>query len=188
MFKIVRKAIALFECFLFKVKIFYLVQLSQGKYRIHSSFRAGKNFSIKSDLSDITLKLANNIVFRDQAHIVLGHSGKVFIESNCFFNNGCSINCFGNIEIGNNNQFGEHVFLYDHNHQFGNKDQLISEQGYSIGKITIGNNCWIGSNVVILKNVEIGDHVVIGAGCVIHKSVPANTVVVNQQNLLQKPI
>jgi acetyltransferase-like isoleucine patch superfamily enzyme len=61
---------------------------------------------------------------------------------------------------------------------------LVSDQGYNIGEITIGNNCWIGSNVIILKDVTIGDNVVIGAGCIIHKSIPSDSVVRNQQNLL----
>jgi len=62
----------------------------------------------------------------------------------------------------------------------------VSNQGYTIGKIKIGNNCWIGSHVVILKDVTIGDNVVIGAGCIIHKSIPGNSVVMNNQNLLIK--
>jgi acetyltransferase-like isoleucine patch superfamily enzyme len=37
---------------------------------------------------------------------------------------------------------------------------------------------------VILKDVEIGDNVVIGSGCIIHKSIPANSVAKNQQNIL----
>ena len=42
------------------------------------------------------------------------------------------------------------------------------------------------SKVVILKGVTIGDHAVIGAGCIIYKDVPANTVVVNKQELVMK--
>ena len=40
-----------------------------------------------------------------------------------------------------------------------------------------GNNCWICTNAVILKGVEIGDNSVIGAGCVIYRDIPANSVV-----------
>ena len=44
--------------------------------------------------------------------------------------------------------------------------------------ITIGNNVWLGCNVVVLPGVQIGDGAVIGAGSVVTKNVPANTVVV----------
>ncbi|MDN0066650.1 DapH/DapD/GlmU-related protein [Bacteroides gallinaceum] len=42
-------------------------------------------------------------------------------------------------------------------------------------------HCWIGSNVVILKGVTIGNNCVIEAGCVVYKDVPDNSVVMNQQ-------
>ncbi len=42
--------------------------------------------------------------------------------------------------------------------------------------VRIGNDVWIGSNVVILPGVTIGDGCVIGAGSVVTKDIPANTV------------
>ena len=42
--------------------------------------------------------------------------------------------------------------------------------------ITIGENCWIGRNVSILKGVTIGDNSVIAANSVVTKSIPANSI------------
>ena len=42
----------------------------------------------------------------------------------------------------------------------------------------MGNNVWIGGNVVVLPGVTIGDNVVIGAGSVINKDIPSNSVAV----------
>lgn len=42
--------------------------------------------------------------------------------------------------------------------------------------ITIGNNVWIGGNVVVLPGVTIGDNTVIGAGSVVNRSIPAGVV------------
>lgn len=54
-----------------------------------------------------------------------------------------------------------------------------TEQSLSVNRDIqqVGNNCWICTNAVILKGVEIGDNSVIGAGCVIHHDIPANSVV-----------
>jgi maltose O-acetyltransferase len=46
-----------------------------------------------------------------------------------------------------------------------------------IGKVKIGNRCWIGAKAVILKDVELGDGCVVGAGAVVTKSVAPGSVV-----------
>lgn len=37
---------------------------------------------------------------------------------------------------------------------------------------------WIGGNVVVLPGVTIGDNVVIGAGSIVNKDIPSNTIAV----------
>lgn len=44
--------------------------------------------------------------------------------------------------------------------------------------IRVGNNVWIGANVVVLSGVSIGDNTVIGAGSIVTKNIPANVVAV----------
>lgn len=49
--------------------------------------------------------------------------------------------------------------------------------GYTkIGKVTIGNNVFIGVGSIVLPGVTIGDNAIIGAGSVVSKSIPANEV------------
>lgn len=43
--------------------------------------------------------------------------------------------------------------------------------------INVGNDVYIGNNVIILPGVKIGDNVVIGAGAVVSKDIPNNSVV-----------
>lgn len=45
------------------------------------------------------------------------------------------------------------------------------------GKIILGNNVFLGNNVIILSGVKIGDNCVVGAGAVVTKSIPANSVI-----------
>ena len=102
---------------------------------------------------------------------------------NVFFNNYCTVCAQKEINIGDGSVFGENVKIYDHNHIYTDLNTPIKHQGYSSASIHIGKHCWIGSNVIILKGVTIGDNSVIGAGCVIYKDVPPNSVVINKQNL-----
>jgi acetyltransferase-like isoleucine patch superfamily enzyme len=183
-FKALRKLKHTYQKLHHGFKISYYYYISKQRFVLKSSIIMGKRFSINSDITNTAISINNNCRMRNNFNITIGNNGRLNIGTNCFFNNNCSINCLGEIEIGDNNQFGEVVLFYDHNHVYANKEQLVAEQGYNIGKIKIGSNCWIGSNVVILKNVVIGDNVIIGAGCIIHKSIPSNSVVINHQNLM----
>lgn len=46
----------------------------------------------------------------------------------------------------------------------------------SSGKVNIGNNVYIATNVTILKGVDIGDNCIIGAGSIVNRSIPDNSV------------
>lgn len=59
---------------------------------------------------------------------------------------------------------------------------MIKDQGFTSSEIIIGNNCWIASNVLILKGVKIGDRSVIGAGCIVFEDVPPDSILINRQN------
>lgn len=45
-------------------------------------------------------------------------------------------------------------------------------------KVLIGNNVWMGMNVTILGGARIGDNVIIGAGSIVTKPIPSNTVAI----------
>ncbi len=186
-YKIARRFSTSLEKILLRMRISSYYHLSQKRFILGKGIVAGSGFSVASDLTNTYVNIGADFRVRDNFHITLGHEGKLRIGERCFFSNDSSVNCLGDITIGNDCQFGEQVLLYDHNHKFKSTDLVISEQGYNIGSIRIGNNCWIGSQVVILKDVVIGDNVVIGAGCVIHQSIPSGTVVYHQQNLVSKP-
>lgn len=103
-------------------------------------------------------------------------NGKVILGKRVFFNNDCSINCVDRIIVDDYTIFGENVKIYDHNHVFNKKGMPVSSQGLRHSPVTIGKNCWIGSNVTILKGTTIGDNCVIGAGCVVSDKIPSGTI------------
>lgn len=44
--------------------------------------------------------------------------------------------------------------------------------------ISVGNNCYLGNNVIILPGVNIGDNCIIGAGAIVSRDIPKNSVAV----------
>lgn len=55
---------------------------------------------------------------------------------------------------------------------------VIGNQGDGGGVPNIGNNVDVGANVVIIGDIDIGSNVTIGAGSVVTKSVPDNSIVI----------
>lgn len=111
-------------------------------------------------------------------------SGKLILHDGVFINNSCSFNCMERIEIGAGTMMGEGVRFYDHDHVY--TAEKIEKWQWTTAPIRVGRDCWIGSNVTILKGVTIGDNTIIGAGCLIRNDVPANSVVYNDGNLVVK--
>lgn len=101
-----------------------------------------------------------------------------FIEvgENFFANYHCTILDSGGVKIGDNVMFAPNVSLYTVGHPL--HSQLRNDGWEQAKPIVIGNNVWVGGDVVILPGVTIGDNVVIGAGSVVSKAIPANTLAV----------
>ena len=53
---------------------------------------------------------------------------------------------------------------------------LIDKRADKFGKIEIGNNVNIGWNAIIMPGVTIGDNCIIGAGAIVTKNIPENSV------------
>lgn len=135
-------------------------------------------FDVKNGIKSFIIR--QGFCCRNFCFFLVYSDASLIINQNVFFNNGCSINCLEKIEVGENSIFGEGVKIYDHNHKYHyNTDGIlkIERNEFTTAPIKIGRNCWIGSNVTILKGVDIGDNVIIGAGCLVYKSVPANSIV-----------
>ena len=79
--------------------------------------------------------------------------------------------------IGERCQIGANVSFVAEQHEFRGEGE-ISEKGVCRSGITIGNDCWIGNNAVILDGVVIGNSAVIGAGAVVTRNVPDNAIAV----------
>lgn len=93
-----------------------------------------------------------------------------------FANYNCTILDVGKVIIGNNVQFAPNVSLYTAGHPI-HPDSRNSGYEYGIS-ITIGNNVWLGGNVVVNPGVHIGNNVVIGSGSVVTKDIPDNVIAV----------
>lgn len=111
-----------------------------------------------------------------------------YIEPEVYFDYGCHIsvgdNFYANtgliildqcmVTIGNNVFFGPRVNIYCAGHPV---DAGVRNKQLEYGKpVTIGNDVWVGGNVVFNPGVTVGDDVVIGSGAVVTRDIPSHVI------------
>lgn len=120
---------------------------------------------------------------------LFANSGEnIIIEPNFFCDYGYNINVGNNfymnyngvildvceVTIGDNVLIGPNCGIYTAYHPLSLAER---QSNLECGKkIKIGNDVWIGGNTVVLPGVTIGDNVVIGAGSVVTKNIPSNSL------------
>ncbi|GLC30582.1 sugar O-acetyltransferase [Clostridium omnivorum] len=125
-------------------------------------------------IKDILGKTGENIFIEQPFHCDYGKN--IEVGNNFFANYNCTILDVGKVIIGENVQLAPNVAIYTAGHPI-HPESRNSGYEYGIG-VTIGNNVWVGGNVVINPGVTIGNNVVIGAGSVVTKDIPDNVVAV----------
>ncbi|EHQ28454.1 acyltransferase [Mucilaginibacter paludis] len=114
-------------------------------------------------------KLEHNIYFKFDGIWRQGRS--INIGDNVFIGNNCEFNIRADITIGSNSLIASGCRFIDHDH--GIELHVLMNKQEGIEKaIHIGEDVWIGCNVVILKGVTIGHGAVVAAGAVVTKSIP----------------
>lgn len=113
----------------------------------------------------------------------------VIIKQRAYFGSG------GEIELGDRSQIGQRSRI-DHDTRFGNDvvmgpDVVIMSSAHAFEDpdipinlqgakprqpVVIGNDVWLGTRVIVLPGVTIGDGAVVGAGSVVTREIPPNAI------------
>lgn len=83
----------------------------------------------------------------------------------------------GGIEIGRGTITGPRLSIFSADHRFDDAELPIRDQGEVRAPVRIGDGCWVGANVTILRGTTIGDRSVIAAGSVVRGSFPSNALI-----------
>ncbi len=113
------------------------------------------------------------------AKLVAGLDGFLKIGKNCTIHSFNALYGYtGGLHIGDNVRIGTNVSMISANHGFEDVTKSPNDQGGSSKGIIIHDNVWVGAGVIILDGVEIGANAVLGAGAVVTKSMPEDSVCV----------
>lgn len=104
-----------------------------------------------------------------------GRNAVIEIGDRNLLSNNVALVANQSISIGSDCQIGDMVCIYDSDfHEIAPVTRNRS-QG-TILPVKIGDNVWLGSRVMVLKGVTIGDNSVVGAMSVVTRSIPANCI------------
>jgi acetyltransferase-like isoleucine patch superfamily enzyme len=104
-------------------------------------------------------------------------AGRISIGGGCLLNLNVMVAAVDAVRIGEHCMFANGCLVTDGNHRFDDPDVPVPWQGFtSKGPVTIGDNVWLGANVVVTSGVTIGRRAVIGANSVVTEDVPAYSI------------
>ncbi|MEU0093306.1 acyltransferase [Kribbella sp. NPDC006257] len=128
-------------------------------------------------LRDGRLEVGANTLFEPNVWITVGDEAKVRIGEGTFLNVAVMVAALELVEIGSHCMLANGCFVTDANHRFNDPDRPVPWQGFdSKGPTRIGDNVWLGANVVVTSGVTIGERCVIGANSVVTQDIPPYSV------------
>ena len=151
--------------------------LPWNRARIHWEFMRRDAFvrwpvhgNVLEALRDGRLELGPGTLFEPNVWITAPGEALVRIGAGTFLNLGVMVAAQQLVEIGDHCMLANGCFVSDASHRYEDREQPITWQGFeSKGPTRIGDNCWLGANVVVTSGVTIGERCVIGANSVVSR-------------------
>ena len=126
----------------------------------------------KKFIKKILGKTGENVQIESNFFCDYGYN--TFVGENFYSNHNLVILDAAKVEFGDNVFVGPNCGFYTAGHPI---DIETRNKGIEYAKpIKVGNNVWFGGNVCVMPGVTIGDNVTIGAGSVVTKNIPSNTI------------
>jgi acetyltransferase-like isoleucine patch superfamily enzyme len=123
------------------------------------------------------LEVGAGTLFEPDVWIVAPGAARVRIGAGTFLNQGVMVAAQRLVEIGDHCMLANGCFVSDANHRYDDPHKPITWQGFeSKGATRIGDNCWLGVNVVVTSGVTIGERCVIGADSVVTQDIEGFSV------------
>ncbi|MGX6449062.1 acyltransferase [Patulibacter sp. S7RM1-6] len=123
------------------------------------------------------LEIGPQAFFEDGVWLTAGERGRIRIGGGTFLNLGVMVAAEGLVEIGEHCMAANGCLITDADHRFDDPDRPVPWQGFTTsGPTVLGDNVWLGANVVVTSGVTIGRRSVVGANSVVTRDLPPFSV------------
>jgi acetyltransferase-like isoleucine patch superfamily enzyme len=124
-------------------------------------------------LRDGRLEIGPQAFFEPGVWLTAGEGARIVIGGGTFLNLGVQVAAMDLVEIGEHCMLANGCFVTDANHRFDDPELPVPWQGFTTkGPTRLGDNVWLGANVVVTSGVTIGRRCVIGANSVVTQDIP----------------
>jgi len=149
--------------------------LPWNRARIHLEFLRREAFvrwpvhgNVLEALREGRLEVGQGTLLEPNVWITAPGRARVRIGGGTFLNIGVMVAAADLVEIGDHCMLANGCFVSDASHRYEDPELPITWQGFeSKGPTRIGDNCWLGANVVVTSGVRIGERCVVGANSVV---------------------
>lgn len=119
--------------------------------------------------SQVRIDRGVRILAANRAKLQIGEKVRIGLYS--VFNGG------DDIRIGRACLISGFVYLQTSMHGYSSRTAAVQDQGYQHAPISLGEDSWLGTHVVVLPGVELARGVVVGSNAVVNRSVEEYKVV-----------
>ncbi len=166
-----------------KWRFYQQSRLPWNRARLHLELARRQSFArgvvhgnVLAMLREGRLTIGPHVLFEPGVWLT-SHTGRISIGGGSILNLGVMVAAVDCVEIGEHCLFANGCLITDGNHRHDDTDMPMPWQGYaSKGPVRIGDNTWLGANVVVTSGVTIGRRSVIGANSVVTEDVPPFSV------------
>jgi acetyltransferase-like isoleucine patch superfamily enzyme len=106
------------------------------------------------------------------------HEGSLRIGDRVVFGGSDTVNCYLDVEVGDDVIFADWIYVTDFDHRYAKTDVRIQDQGIVTSPVRIEPDCWIGEKASVLRGSNIGRGSVIGAQTIVKADIPPYSVAV----------
>lgn len=143
---------------------------------IHPSARVSRLADIEDSVRGTRIVIGEGVTIDAFVKIKpAGGSGDVVVGPHCTINSGCVLYTGNGIRLGAGVLVAANCTFAPVNHAYQDRNTPIRMQGFRPGKggIVIGDDVWIGANVVLLDGARVGDGCVVAAGSMVRGTLDA---------------
>jgi acetyltransferase-like isoleucine patch superfamily enzyme len=115
-------------------------------------------------------------VFVGRGTILSCKNGDIVLDDQVNLGFNCEIFSASEVHVGARTLIAAYTYLVGGDHEFGQADVAVLDQGRVSRGIQVGEGAWVGAGVTVLDGCHIGSHAIVGTGAVVNRPIPDHAI------------